>query len=71
MTYATREQAERAGIKEASILTRRGYPTKLVEVISREVRTSRPDYTMGNQDSDWNLVTTSTIRWEPILADQD
>lgn len=68
MTYSTKEQAERMGTAEAEKLTRRGYPTTLIEVRPVAIVTESRFYTMGDQESDWSSVPHPATRWEAVLS---
>lgn len=67
-TYSTKEQAERMGKAEAEKLTRRGYPTTLIEVRPVAIVTEARFYTMGDQDSTWTTKPCSESRWEAVLS---
>ncbi len=65
MTYSTKEQAERIGQSEAAKLTRRGYPTTLVEVREVQIETLALD---GQSPSEMGYVKIPCSRWEAVLS---
>lgn len=69
LNFATREQAERWGQAEAERLTKRGYPTHVMGIARRIVRTEIRSYSMGNVASDWAMETIESERWEALLSD--
>jgi hypothetical protein len=65
MTYSTKEQAEREGALEAKKISRRGYPTTLLEV--RKVRVVAL-YLDGQCPSEMTYVKIPSDRWEAVLS---
>lgn len=64
-TYSTKEQAERMGKAEAEKLTRRGYPTALLEVRPVRIETLTLD---GQSPSEMGYVKIASNRWEAVLS---
>lgn len=64
-TYSTKEQAERMGKIEADKLTRRGYPTALLEVRPVRIETLFLD---GQSPSEMGYVKIASDRWEAVLS---
>lgn len=65
MTYGSKEQAERMGKAEAEKLTRRGYPTTLIEV--REVTTEILALD-GQSPSEMGYIKMQRTGWEAVLS---
>ena len=64
-TYSTKEQAERGGTAEAAKLTRRGYPTTLVEVRPVRIEGLALD---GQSPSEMGYLKIPSDRWEAVLC---
>lgn len=65
-TYSTKEQAERMGRQEADKLTRRGYPTELLEVRPVRIEALALD---GQSPSEMGYVKITSERWEAVLSE--
>lgn len=65
-TCSTREQAERLGKAEAEKMTRRGYPTTVVEVC--QVRIDDALSLDGQGPSEMRYVRVPAVRWEAVLS---
>ena len=64
-TCSTKEQAERMGTAEAAKLTRRGYPTTLLEVRPVRIEALALD---GQSPSEMGYVKIASDRWEAVLS---
>ncbi len=64
-TYSTKEQAERMGKLEADKLTRRGYPTTLIEVRPVRIEALALD---GQSPSEMCYIKIASDRWEAVLS---